>query len=63
MAENKRADFTSLRGTSHDYGSARKKLKMKIETNRNNFISQTSSLKINENRNENELKDIFKNCV
>lgn len=35
---------------------------MKIETNRNKFISGASSLKMNFNE-ENELKNVFKKCV
>lgn len=36
-----------------------------MESNRNKFISETSSFRMNfnESQGENELKDIFKKCV
>jgi len=38
---------------------------MRMESNRNKFISEISSLRmnLNESQGENELRDIFKKCV
>jgi hypothetical protein len=54
-----------MRGTSRDYNSGRRKIMMRMESNRNKFISETNSFRmnLNESQGENELKDIFKKCM